>query len=255
MDSYTPFEVYLENLFRKANPAHNSSPKLTLASHKSAWVPYQNLLPRQYYSSTCPHSSQTKHTQRQHILTLPAGMNETTPPTTKLLANCMSGILTPLPSTLPATLPSTTPPRTPNSSQLPTFMLSPLMTSTPVEVANGTTPPRSPRAASPPQFFFPPDFPLLQGTELRNVVPSPETPVQTRSSFGKSPKLKRRRTKFNTAQLDALEQEFDDCSYISIDRRRIMAVELGITSDNIRVWFQNRRHLLKKMQNDIPKMA
>ena len=227
MNSYTPFEVYLENLFRKANPAHNSSPKLTLASHNSAGAPYQSLLPRQYYSFPCSHSSQTKQTQRQPILTLPAAT------------------LTPLPPTLPSTLPSTTPPTTPTPSQL-TFMLSPLMTSTPVVVANGITPPRTPGTASPPQFFFPPDFPQLQGTELRNVVPSPETLVQTPSTFGKSPKLKRRRTKFSTTQLDALEQEFDDCSYISIVRRRMMAVELGITSENIRVWFQNRRHLLKK---------
>ena len=130
----------------------------------------------------------------------------------------------------------------------------PLMTSTPTVLVKDSPPPTPGRHTSPPRFFFPPDFNIPTLTPPQQSAVSPNVPLNTPSSFGKATKPRRRsRTKFTPNQLDTLEEEFDNCSYISKERRKVVAAELGITSENIRVWFQNRRCLLKKMENNRPR--
>ena len=282
MENYTPFEVYLENLFRKSNPAHSSlvqTPPLNTAA-----------------TYLTPHSINLSHllpqspTILQPTPLLPGAVNRRVSPPATFRSNKRAS-------------PQLPTPLRPNP-QLYYPLPSPLMTSTPVEVTSQhiPTPPRTPgTTASPPQFFFPPDFNLPSETNQLKMTPPnlpnqkitppaarqtssmpllqklfpglpspPETPAQTFytfgktqtdaparncSTFGKTPKLKRRRTKFTPSQIDALEREFGDCLYITTERRRVLAAELGVTSENIRVWFQNRRHLMKKILNNQPKMV
>ena len=270
MDSYTPFEVYLENLFRKANPAHSSLVQTPLLITAATYQTPQSI--------NLSHLLQHSPTISQPTPLLPGGVN-------RRESSLSFTVLKPTPQLYPA-------------------LSSPLMTSTPVEVTSHhiPTPPRTPgTAASPPHFLFPPDFNLPSETDnlmitprnlpnhkmtppvarqtsatplLHRVFPGllspPESPaqtistfgktpteatVQTCSTFGKTPRLKRRRTKFTPSQINALEREFDDCNYITTERRRVLAAELDVTSENIRVWFQNRRYLMKKMMNSRSKMA
>ena len=318
MESYTPFEVYLENLFRQANPAHldlfNTPP---LRTPNTATVGGASYMPYHLHQSP-------QHRELFPTSTGPDCVNRKVYSHASAMTplHCTpSGTRIPLHSNLSVTPPSTVTPlygnrrlSSPSSilkptprlpaPRLPAPLSSPLMTSTPIEVASqrGPTPPRTPSSVSPPQYFFPPDFALPCPSEQQKMIqpehpattrgeyssstspsnkvflglPSPpetpvlapqthstigkipkqtHTPIQILSAFGKTPRVRRRRTKFTTPQIDALEKEFDDCIYITIERRKVLAAELGVTSDNIRVWFQNRRHLIKKMQNNQPRIV
>jgi hypothetical protein len=124
---------------------------------------------------------------------------------------------------------------------------------------NHVTPPKTPgkpQISSPPRFFFPPDFSLPEDDKRTGAVldqPSDtSTCQQTPSSFGKTPRPRRHRTKFTPTQISVLESEFNKCSYISSERRKELSERLGIRELTIRVWFQNRRTLRKKMENNRP---
>ena len=141
-----------------------------------------------------------------------------------------------------------------NTSTLetPIFTPEPVATSTPAFPlsSNHVTPPPTPgRISSPPRFFFPPDFSLPNsGNTEEGAPPSKQTP----SSFGKTQRRRRHRTKFTISQTSALESEFSVSSYISIERRRELSEVLGIKELTIRVWFQNRRTQEKKKENNRP---
>ncbi|XP_077077586.1 homeobox protein engrailed-1a [Siphateles boraxobius] len=57
---------------------------------------------------------------------------------------------------------------------------------------------------------------------------------------------KRGRTAFTAEQLQRLKSEFQESRYISEQRRRALALELGLNDAQIKVWFQNKRAKLKK---------
>ena len=57
----------------------------------------------------------------------------------------------------------------------------------------------------------------------------------------------RSRAKFSPTQLNTLEEEFDNCGYISKEKKRKLEVELGITTRIITSWFQNQRRLFKNI--------
>ncbi|PVD35974.1 hypothetical protein C0Q70_02943 [Pomacea canaliculata] len=57
---------------------------------------------------------------------------------------------------------------------------------------------------------------------------------------------KRPRTAFTNEQLARLKKEFDDCRYLTENRRRHLASELGLTEAQIKIWFQNKRAKIKK---------
>ena len=139
-----------------------------------------------------------------------------------------------------------------NTSTLetPIFTPDPVATSTPAFPLspNHVTPPPTPgRISSPPRFFFPPDFSLPNSGNTEEGDPQ-----QTPSSFGKTQRRRRHRTKFTICQTSALEAEFSVSSYISIERRRELSELLGIKELTIRVWFQNRRTQERKKDNNRP---
>lgn len=57
---------------------------------------------------------------------------------------------------------------------------------------------------------------------------------------------KRPRTAFTNEQLARLKREFDDCRYLTENRRCYLASELGLTEAQIKIWFQNKRAKIKK---------
>ena len=57
---------------------------------------------------------------------------------------------------------------------------------------------------------------------------------------------KRPRTAFSSDQLNRLKREFDENRYLTEERRRNLADELGLNENQIKIWFQNKRAKLKK---------
>ena len=57
---------------------------------------------------------------------------------------------------------------------------------------------------------------------------------------------KRPRTAFSSDQLNRLKDEFNSNRYLTEERRRALAQELGLNDNQIKIWFQNKRAKLKK---------
>ena len=57
---------------------------------------------------------------------------------------------------------------------------------------------------------------------------------------------KRPRTAFSSDQLQRLKDEFTANRYLTEERRRALAVELGLNDNQIKIWFQNKRAKIKK---------
>jgi len=57
---------------------------------------------------------------------------------------------------------------------------------------------------------------------------------------------KRPRTAFSSEQLQRLKDEFNSNRYLTEERRRALAAELGLNDNQIKIWFQNKRAKLKK---------
>ena len=62
----------------------------------------------------------------------------------------------------------------------------------------------------------------------------------------REPIEKRPRTAFSADQLARLKKEFDDNRYLTEERRRALALELGLNENQIKIWFQNKRAKIKK---------
>ena len=78
----------------------------------------------------------------------------------------------------------------------------------------------------------------VSGPRSRRVKRKDRAPAQVEE--------KRPRTAFTTEQLARLKREFDDCRYLTEDRRRHLASQLGLTESQIKIWFQNKRAKMKK---------
>ena len=263
MDTATPFEIYLLDLFSQSGPppsvaAQPPSRPLNLPGcylqsmtcQHHVYTPQVTYHPTSYQLCLSPsvarpipnrHISPPVITPYSYLVPSPPALRLTpmgNPPTPDNMYDSRMVSLASL---------STHSLKTPHITPVP------VMTSTPTTLEKDTSPPPTPgRHSSPPRFFFPTDFQITTLTPPHHSTPA-SPPLHTPSSFGKATKPRRRsRTKFTPTQLDTLEEQFDNCSYISKERRKVVAAELGITSENIRVWFQNRRCLLKKMQNNRP---
>ena len=57
---------------------------------------------------------------------------------------------------------------------------------------------------------------------------------------------KRPRKTFSSDQLQRLKEEFTINRYLTEERRRGLAVELGLNENQVKIWFQNKRAKLKK---------
>ncbi|EGT47320.1 hypothetical protein CAEBREN_08622 [Caenorhabditis brenneri] len=63
---------------------------------------------------------------------------------------------------------------------------------------------------------------------------------------------KRPRTVFTDEQLEKLERAFTDSGYLSGATRAKLAESLGLSDNQVKVWFQNRRTKQKKTESKEP---
>ncbi|CAI9734930.1 HME1 protein [Octopus vulgaris] len=57
---------------------------------------------------------------------------------------------------------------------------------------------------------------------------------------------KRPRTSFTSDQLQRLKDEFDNCRYLTEERRKKLSRDLSLSEAQIKIWFQNKRAKIKK---------
>merc|ERR1711997_106464 len=66
---------------------------------------------------------------------------------------------------------------------------------------------------------------------------------------------KRPRTAFSSSQLNRLKEEFSSNRYLTEERRKSLAQELGLQDNQIKIWFQNKRAKIKKSTGDKGELA
>ncbi|XP_031846350.2 uncharacterized protein LOC116432957 [Nomia melanderi] len=86
-------------------------------------------------------------------------------------------------------------------------------------------------------------------TEESSPSSSDNCQVSRQEPQRKQNNKKRCRTAYTSAQLAQLEKEFQSARYLCRPRRIEMALTLGLTERQIKIWFQNRRMKYKKEQN------
>ncbi|XP_076158653.1 homeobox protein DLX-6-like [Alosa pseudoharengus] len=64
---------------------------------------------------------------------------------------------------------------------------------------------------------------------------------------GKGKKIRRPRTIYSSAQLQALNGRFALTQYLALPERAELAASLGITQTQVKIWFQNKRSKFKKI--------
>ena len=84
---------------------------------------------------------------------------------------------------------------------------------------------------------------FLAGPRSRKMKKADKAPCDGSSN---SSGEKRPRTAFSSDQLNRLKREFDENRYLTEERRRNLAEELGLNENQIKIWFQNKRAKLKK---------
>ncbi|XP_034560639.1 uncharacterized protein LOC117827900 [Notolabrus celidotus] len=82
-------------------------------------------------------------------------------------------------------------------------------------------------------------FPLLKGSETVDSCLLPPAPK------------KKSRTLYSTDQLEHLEALFQEDHYPDAEKRKVIAVSVGVTPQRIMVWFQNRRAKWRKAERSI----
>ncbi|CAG0888468.1 unnamed protein product, partial [Cyprideis torosa] len=66
---------------------------------------------------------------------------------------------------------------------------------------------------------------------------------------------KRARTFFSQHQLQSLEDAFQQSPYLDATEREKLAIRLGLTPTQVKVWYQNRRTKAKKKQDESGKSS
>lgn len=79
------------------------------------------------------------------------------------------------------------------------------------------------------------------GPRSRKMKKTEKSPIEKLSAAEKRP-----RTAFSSDQLGRLKREFDENRYLTEERRRNLATELGLNENQIKIWFQNKRAKIKK---------
>ena len=75
-------------------------------------------------------------------------------------------------------------------------------------------------------------------------------PTRTPSSDDKRP-----RTAFTSEQLKRLRKEFTANRYLTEERRKNLCAELGLSENQLKIWFQNKRAKLKKSTGEKGELA
>lgn len=81
---------------------------------------------------------------------------------------------------------------------------------------------------------------FISGPRSRKIKKPHEKVVTERHSE------KRPRTAFSSDQLSRLKREFEENRYLTEERRKNLALELGLNENQIKIWFQNKRAKIKK---------
>ncbi|XP_067132094.1 homeobox protein Hox-B3a-like [Centruroides vittatus] len=79
-----------------------------------------------------------------------------------------------------------------------------------------------------------------------------DNPRRSQNSNNGAGRPKRRRTAFTSAQLLTLERLFNSSHYLAITEKSRLAMELNLTEQQVKVWFQNRRMKFKKQMQSAP---
>ena len=61
---------------------------------------------------------------------------------------------------------------------------------------------------------------------------------------------KKQRPLFSTHQIQTMENEFAKQRYVTEDKRAQLALEINLTENQVKTWFQNRRTKWKKERKD-----
>lgn len=104
----------------------------------------------------------------------------------------------------------------------------------------------------PTGFAFPPFLPnytppLSPLSPLRPYW-TPMYQIDAAISCSLHSKRRKARTVFSWEQLKVLEETFEKKRYVSVKDRVVIAAQLGLTEQNVKTWFQNRRTKWKKEQ-------
>lgn len=89
--------------------------------------------------------------------------------------------------------------------------------------------------------------------ESSNASPAESNASHDEDDFGLNPaggiRKKKTRTVFSRNQVSQLEMAFNTHRYLNSSQRSQLAVTLGLTETQVKIWFQNRRNKWKRQAN------
>ena len=89
---------------------------------------------------------------------------------------------------------------------------------------------------------------IMVGNSIANSLNSSLANSLNSSSSAKLRAKRKSRILFSTSQVGELEKRFEEQKYLSAPERESLAFHLSMTSNQVKIWFQNRRYKCKRQQ-------